>query len=1729
MSHLNPAALSPNPTTLQRPGLNQARLKQPSTSALGLWIVIIPSLMGMAENNLHAMVQDRFLEFCALDNLFTADGWGMTVGLGIIAIALGGWLLRRDRQIQRTLQKQTSDSKTVAASLRDSDLKLSLALKAAKAGIWQWDHATNQVTWSEENFRLLGYDSKTCEASYDCWLQAIHPDDRDSVHHYIAQVFKEQRDLYLEYRVLLPNGAVRWLADIGEVVYDPDGAPLGMIGIQIDITESKQTQLDLQQLNQDLESRVEQRTAALLQSEERFQQLATNMPGVIYQYRSSPDGSDAFTYISPGCQSLYGFPAKDLEQDSSLAWNAVHPDDLSSIQSSIATATQTLSPWSWEGRIITTSGQVKWIRGSSRPTQQENRDIIWDGLMIDITDRKIAEESWLQSETRFSNLAMNVPGAIFRYLLRSDGTDAVLYMSPGCYDLWEVEAQDVVKSARLLWDMVHPEDISGMYASVMESARTCQPWSWSWRITTPSGQQKWLEAAGRPEQRSNGDVIWDTLIVDVSDRKQAEHIIYESERRLKTLLSNLPGVAYRVKNDPDYTPEFISEGILVISGYTPEEFLEADGIRPGKMIHPDDVETVWASVQTAVTARVPYEYEYRLITKAGDQKWVWERGQGIYDDAGCLQGLEGFITDITARKQAEEELRQVLATNQAILKAIPDLILRLSREGLYREVIPATEVPLACPTVDIVGNSLWDILPADLAQERMDAIEQAFQTGVPFIHEYQIVVEGTIRYEESRVVVCGEDEALVLVRDITDRKRSELALQDSEERLRLAVMATNQGLYDLDLQTGHAIVTPEYATLLGYDPADFHETHEQWLARLHPDDREPTLEAFRAYVAGELANYAVEFRQRTQLGEWKWILSLGKILARDEAGQPLRMLGIHTDITDRKQAEKERDRLIAILEASTDLVAMTDPDGQVLWSNAQGRQYVHNHLGTDNLSSLHALDCHPKWASTLIQQQGIPAAIQDGTWLGETALLNAVESEIPVSQLIIAHKDKDGNLEYLSTIMRDIREAKRREADLRQAGQELYQQNQRSQLFSEVTLKVRQSIELSEILRTTVTEIQPILQADRVLIYQLNPDGSGQIILEESVAHGYQSLLGQSIFDPCLLNNVDHYLQGQITAIADIDQAAIAECHVAFLKQFDVRANLVVPLLKADQLWGLLIAHQCDRPREWQEFEIEFLSQLANQVGIALTQAQLVEDLRRSQQSLQHLNQDLEQRVEQRTAALRQSESLLLEAQRVAHLGSWEMDIETGEVTWSPELFAIFGMEPAAIAPSYHDQQYMFAPQDWQTLTNLVNQGIQSGVPYTADLQIIRADGSLGYVFAKGKPVFSSGGQIRRLVGIAMDISDRKRAEQALAESESRYKALAATVPVAIYRFDNQGQCIYVNDYWSQMTGLPKASALGDGWQQSLHPDDRARLLNEAAHNLSFDQAVQTEGRHLCPDGSINWFYSQMLPELDAMGKVSGYVGTLTDITARKQAEQILQQTATQLEAANKELESFSYSVSHDLRAPLRHMNGFVNALQQRLKTHSALNDPKVIHYLQVIENSSQKMALLIDGLLTLSRIGRKPIVYAPVSIQALAEEAIALMQDQGSSPVPVEFRIGNLPNIQGDATLLQQVLSNLISNAVKFSRAQPEPWVEISSLPDGTLFVRDNGVGFQMEYADKLFGAFQRLHAQTDFEGTGIGLAIVQRIIHRHGGTIWAESQPNQGATFYFTIGSPAQTGVAE
>jgi light-regulated signal transduction histidine kinase (bacteriophytochrome) len=285
---------------------------------------------------------------------------------------------------------------------------------------------------------------------------------------------------------------------------------------------------------------------------------------------------------------------------------------------------------------------------------------------------------------------------------------------------------------------------------------------------------------------------------------------------------------------------------------------------------------------------------------------------------------------------------------------------------------------------------------------------------------------------------------------------------------------------------------------------------------------------------------------------------------------------------------------------------------------------------------------------------------------------------------------------------------------------------------------------------------------------------------------------------------------------------------------------------------------------------------------------------------------------------------------------------------------------------------------------------------------------------------------------------------------------------------------------------------------------------------------LDIEERVVWPDGRITWVSTTKMPLRDAGGQITGSFGISRDITERKHAEEELQKSNYQLEAANKELEAFSYSVSHDLRAPLRTIDGFSLAV---VEDYGDQLPEEARSHLARVRKAAQYMSQLIDDLLNLSRVTRAIMKSDVVNMSRLAHGVIAELQ---RTQPERRVKFTNKPNltVHGDPHLLQVVLENLLNNAWKFTSKREEAEIEfgVQQQNEETIyFVRDNGAGFDMAYTGKLFGAFQRLHAMTDFPGTGVGLATVQRIIHRYGGRIWAEAQLDQGATFFFTLAGSA------
>jgi len=381
-----------------------------------------------------------------------------------------------------------------------------------------------------------------------------------------------------------------------------------------------------------------------------------------------------------------------------------------------------------------------------------------------------------------------------------------------------------------------------------------------------------------------------------------------------------------------------------------------------------------------------------------------------------------------------------------------------------------------------------------------------------------------------------------------------------------------------------------------------------------------------------------------------------------------------------------------------------------------------------------------------------------------------------------------------------------------------------------------------------------------------------------------------------------------------------------------------------------------------------------------------------------------------------------------------------------------------------------------------------------------------------------------------MDITERKQMGLALQESEERFRTMANSMPQLAWIARADGFIIWYNQRWYEYTGTTLEQMEGWGWQSVHDPEVLPNVLQRWKGVIDAGEPFEMELPLRGADGKFRIFLTRCQPLKDSEGRVMQWFGTNTDVETLKKAEEkirdlnieleqrVVERTA-QLEAANKELEAFSYSVSHDLRAPLRAVNGFAGMVIEEF----GLQVPaEAKRYLERIRHNSLSMGQLIDDLLAFSRLSRQPLNRREVNMTKLVQNVIDDLAPERESR-QIDIRTGALPDCWGDPALLKQVWVNLLSNAVKYTRGRENALVETgckSSNGEDIYYVRDNGAGFDMKYAHKLFGVFQRLHRAEDFEGTGVGLAIVQRVVHRHGGRVWADAEKDKGAIFRFTFG---------
>ena len=510
------------------------------------------------------------------------------------------------------------------------------------------------------------------------------------------------------------------------------------------------------------------------------------------------------------------------------------------------------------------------------------------------------------------------------------------------------------------------------------------------------------------------------------------------------------------------------------------------------------------------------------------------------------------------------------------------------------------------------------------------------------------------------------------------------------------------------------------------------------------------------------------------------------------------------------------------------------------------------------------------------------------------------------------------------------------------------------------------------------------------------------------------------------------------------------------------------------------------------------------------------------------LNSDITAR-KQAEEELAETTGLLERTEEITKTGGWEYDLATGNLTWTDEVYRIYGLERTADPPEVANAIAAYDPDSAAMIEASFARLVADGEPYDLELGLVRADGERIWVRTIGRPVIEDG-RVVRVGGHIADITERKRAEEELAETAGLLERTQQISKTGGWEYDlatgkltwtDEVYRIYGSERRYGPVELERAIAAFD--------PESAPIISAALERLVADgEPSDLEVGLIRADGQRIWVRVVGEAVIEG-GRVVRVRGIIADVTDRRLAEEEIralnaeleQRVAArtiELERVNHELETFAYSVSHDLRAPLRAVDGFSKVL---LDDYAEKVGEDGRHYLERVRAGAVRMGMLIDEILQLSRLSRQRFEREPIDISALAREIVAeLSSVEPDRQVEVEIEDGLVA--EADRGLVQSVLQNLLGNAFKFTAKTERARVRFGAIEqDGVpvYFVADNGAGFEMAHAKGLFRPFQRLHRESEFPGSGIGLATVVRAVHRHGGAIWARGAVNQGATFQFTL----------
>jgi PAS domain S-box-containing protein len=1042
--------------------------------------------------------------------------------------------------------------------------------------------------------------------------------------------------------------------------------------------------------------------------------------------------------------------------------------------------------------------------------------------------------------------------------------------------------------------------------------------------------------------------------------------------------------------------------------------------------------------------------------------------------------LKTLKNELAEHILTEKQLHLIIDSQDAILNNAAYMVITSDCEGIITTFNRAAERALGYTANECVGKmtpvSFHDTNEvaerANLfAAELNILVEPCFEVfavkarlNLPNEYEWTYIRKDGSRFPVLLSVTALRDPQgnitgfMGISNDISGRKQSEEALKKSEARLNEAQHIAHIGSWELDIVNNILSWSNEIYRMFEIDQEKFEASYEAFLNAIHPDDRELVNKAYTDSLRDKIP-YNIVHRLLMPDGRIKYVNEKCETYYSEE-GNPLRSVGTVHDITEVRQAEE----IIRKREAEFRTLAENIPD-HIIRYDLNCRTIYINHQQEEKRYSVSSL------IGTIPMDHEFAGSVEIKNYQSKLQRVIATgepeEMEINLIELIgtnkvfevqfLAERNTNGEIIGAMAIGRDITLQKQAEADLRKSEGRY---------------------------RTLIRKIQVA-----VIVHGADT----QIIISNPKAQELLGLTEDQLLGKTVIDSAWHFFLEDGT-IAPFEKYPVSQV----LKSRKSLRNFVLRVHRPDKendVWVLVNADPVFGEKdEITQFIVTFID---------------ITDRKQAEEGLQ------------------KSEALLNITQRLSKVGGWEFDVETGKSFWTEEVYRIHEISKESGIDHFQESLKCYSPEDRSRIKDAFRGVAEKGEAYDLEFPFTTFKGRPLYIRTTAQPVYENG-KIVRIIGNIMDITERKQAENALKESEAKYRMLHENAGVGIGYYKPDGEVISYNRLAAtHMQGKPE-DFKGKSIYELFPRQEADFYMERIKRSLVEESTVEYEDHLFLPSGE-GWFLNIFARICDSKQNVIGVQIISQDITRRKLAEEEIKKLnqelerrvanrTAQLEVANKELEAFSYSVSHDLRAPLRSIDGFSQILHDE---YNGILDEQGKNYLQRVRSATQRMAQLIDDMLNLSRVSRAEINIRQVDLSEIAIN-IANELHENQPEREVEFIIQQGIKVNGDNHLLRIVLANLIRNSWKFTSKHPKARIEFSFQIQNdrpVYFIRDDGAGFEMKYAQKLFGAFQRLHTATEFPGTGIGLATVKRIIHRHGGKVWAEGEIEKGATFYFTI----------